>query len=154
MPLASPCFTPSLPSLPPSPPPQDSSEVEGKSAEGREGRRGGGAPTVSRRLISSLAHCRFFHYMPHSLFSPNLYLLIPGPAVQGGGRRRRRGLLISEVMENAPRHTLQIGSDCLRVKGESFMELGKNRGESVCVCVFWVEGGRRWVLLQPNTTKK
>lgn len=36
--------------------------------------------------------------------------------------------MISEVMENGPRHTLQIGSDCLGVKGESFMELGKNRG--------------------------
>ncbi|KAG7238548.1 hypothetical protein INR49_030821 [Caranx melampygus] len=29
-------------------------------------------------------HTIFFHYMPHSLFSPNLYLLIPGPALQGG----------------------------------------------------------------------
>lgn len=43
----------------------------------------------------------------------------------GGG-----GLLISEVMENGPRHTLQIGSDCLGVRGESFSELGENRGGS------------------------
>lgn len=55
--------------------------------------------------------------MPLSLISPNLYLLIPGPALQGE-------LLISEVMENSPRHTLQIGSDCLGAKGESYMELG------------------------------
>lgn len=75
---------PLLSSSPPSPwyPPQDTSEVEG-SFEGR-GRGGRGALAVSRRLIFSLAHCRFFHYMPHSLFSPNLYLLIPGPALQGG----------------------------------------------------------------------
>lgn len=38
--------------------------------------------------------------------------------------------MISEVMENGPRHTLQIGSDCLGVKGESFMEHGENRGGS------------------------
>jgi len=36
--------------------------------------------------------------------------------------------LISEVMENGARHTLQIGSDCLGVKGESFTELGGSGG--------------------------
>lgn len=105
-----------LASLPPgSPPisPQDTSEVERRSKRGEKS----GVLMVSCRLILSLAHCRFFHYMPLSLISPNLYLLIPGPALQGE-------LLISEVMENSPRHTLQIGSDCLGAKGESYMELG------------------------------
>lgn len=48
-------------------------------------------------------------------------------------------------MGNGPRHTLQIGSDCLGVKGESFIELGKNRGGS---------GGDLEMLQQPVTTKK
>lgn len=43
----------------------------------------GGHTAVSCRLIFSLAHWIFFHYMPHSLISPNLYLLIPGSAYRG-----------------------------------------------------------------------
>lgn len=38
-------------------------------------------------------------------------------------------------MENGPRHTLQIGSDCPGVKGESSGEKIEDRVEVVCAAV-------------------
>lgn len=76
-------------------PPQDTSKRE-------EGDGGwGGASAVSCSLIISLAQWRCF--LPKSL-PAHPWARDPGE------------LLISEAMENGPRHTLQIGSDCLGVK--------------------------------------
>lgn len=105
---------PSPSPLPPGSPPQDTSEVEGSSGGGG-GRKVGGWPPFNL-LLGSLQILSQHAPLP---LLPKSVSAHPWACFTGGP-------LISEVMENGPRHTLQIGSDCPGVKGESFMELGES----------------------------
>lgn len=105
----------------PLPPPGTPPAGHKYKVEGSAGGRGRGRVGSFNLLLGSLQNLSLHGPLPSSHHICTCSSL--GPLYGGGGV-----LLISEVMENGACHTLQIGSDCLGVKGESFTELGGSGG--------------------------